>query len=388
MLRRPTVRNAGGVPPGSPPAASPASRQPASSASQDSAGAPSIDGNVPAPAVERAPWLVALCLLLVGAGVLAAVVSGAIGRPTPTPPPLLIRVSAPSPAATVANPATGHRRYVSNTAPAHRPAVVAAPPERASSRAAALAAKQGSDALQVPVPASWIAGFYPIYEQAQKAFGVNWLLIASIHRQETAFSTAPGTYHGLNFAGCCGGPMQFNVKDGPVSTWATVADSYRYGRRPSVYDHRTAKHPSIYDDFDSIMAAAHLLSLDGAGYGLNDAAWWAAYDYYGHDEYGVTYADQVIARAISWSQHGFCPDCGTSGKLLSAVYAAYGAPVLAALRSEASDARQAKARSSRRGGHASRRAHTARRVSPARRGAGVARRYRSAGGGGATRRSG
>ena len=34
-------------------------------------------------------------------------------------------------------------------------------------------------------------GFYPIYATAQRTFGVNWLLLASIHRQETAFSTAP-----------------------------------------------------------------------------------------------------------------------------------------------------------------------------------------------------
>ncbi len=72
----------------------------------------------------------------------------------------------------------------------------------------------------------------------------------------------------------------------------------------------TAKHPSIYDDFDSIMAAAHLLSADGAGYALDDSAWIAAYDYYGHDATGVSYADQVLARAIGWSQHGFCINCG------------------------------------------------------------------------------
>ena len=77
-------------------------------------------------------------------------------------------------------------------------------------------------------------GFYPIYAVAQRTFGVNWLLLASIHMQESAFSTAPGTYHGLNFAGCCGGPMQFNVTNGPVSTWQLVSDSYIYGsaRRP------------------------------------------------------------------------------------------------------------------------------------------------------------
>jgi hypothetical protein len=178
----------------------------------------------------------------------------------------------------------------------------------------------------------WMQGFYPIYAAAQRTFGVNWLLIASIHKQESAFSTAPTTYEGLNFAGCCGGPMQFNVTNGGAgisSTWALVNNSYRYGARPASYDHMIAKHPSIYDDFDSIMAAAHLLSADGAGYALDGAAWNAAYDYYGHDATGVTYADQVLARAIGWSQHGFCINCGIEQAMVQAVHAAYGAPVAA-----------------------------------------------------------
>jgi hypothetical protein len=188
-------------------------------------------------------------------------------------------------------------------------------------------------------------GFYPIYATAQSTFGVNWLLIASIHKQESAFSTAPTTYHGLNFAGCCGGPMQFNVTNGSGrgtgstgsagSTWDLVSDSYKYGKRPAVYDHMTATHPSIYDDFDAIMAAAHLLSADGAEYALNGAAWDAAYDYYGHDATGVSYADEVLARAIGWSQHGFCINCGVEAGMIEAVHAAYGAPVLAALEAEA-----------------------------------------------------
>ena len=182
----------------------------------------------------------------------------------------------------------------------------------------------------------WMQGFYPIYATAQRTFGVNWLLLASIHRQESAFSTAPGIYSGLNFAHCCGGPMQFNVTNGgppggSVSTWALVSNSYRYGRRPASYDHETARHPSIYDDFDAIMAGAHLLSADGAGYALDGTAWNAAYDYYGHDLTGVTYADQVLARAIGWSQHGFCINCGVETSLVEAVHAAYGAPVAASL---------------------------------------------------------
>ena len=79
------------------------------------------------------------------------------------------------------------------------------------------------------------------------------------------------------------------------------------------------------------MAAAHLLSADGAGEELNGAAWNAAYDYYGHDLTGVTYADQVLARAIGWSQHGFCINCGLETAMVQAVNAAYGAPVAASL---------------------------------------------------------
>jgi hypothetical protein len=126
--------------------------------------------------------------------------------------------------------------------------------------------------------------------------------------------------------------MQFNVTNGGAgipSTWDLVQNAYRFGTRPAVYDHRTAGHPSIYDDYDSIMAAAWLLYSDGAGTALDDSAWWAAYDYYGHDAYGVEYADEVLARAIGWSQHGFCVNCGVSPALVQAVYEAYGAPVMA-----------------------------------------------------------
>jgi hypothetical protein len=39
-----------------------------------------------------------------------------------------------------------------------------------------------------------MAGFYPIYATAQSTFEVNWLLLASIHRQKSAFSTAAGAH--------------------------------------------------------------------------------------------------------------------------------------------------------------------------------------------------
>src|ERR1700726_2233260 len=97
----------------------------------------------------------------------------------------------------------------------------------------------------------------------------------------------------------------------------------------------TSPHPSIYDDFDAILGAAHLLSADGGDCALDLGPWNAAYDYYGHDATGVTYADQVLARAIGWSQHGFCIDCAVRPELVDAVHAAYGAPVAGALLGEA-----------------------------------------------------
>ncbi len=267
--------------------------------------------NAPQPPSERGYWLLAITVATLGVAVMVAVLTGLLGGSAALvdPPPVLAVAATPAPAAGAGGGTI--------------PASLSAQP------GGSLAGSSG--ALQRHVPRRWMEGFYPIYSVAQETFAVNWLLIASIHRQESAFSTAPSTYHGLNFAGCCGGPMQFNVTNGPATTWSLVRDSYRYGPRPASYDHPTATHPSIYDDFDAIMAGAHLLSADGAGTALDGSAWNAAYDYYGHDAAGVAYADQVLARAIGWSQHGFCINCATEPALVEAVHAAYGAPVLAAL---------------------------------------------------------
>ncbi len=305
---------------------------------------------VPTPPSERGAWLVALALCLLGAGVLAAVLGGAVGSSSSkllasAPPAVLVDTATPTAASaseatalsgrgTAAGPyAATAGRFVTRDGGTPRTvdsvgAVVADPP----------GVQQGGEGgtlsgqTEVHIPAAWEAGFYPIYGEAQRVFGVNWLLLASIHMQESAFSTAPSTYHGLNFAHCCGGPMQFNVTNGGAgtpSTWEEVRDAFRFGTRPAAYDHETAHHPSIYDDYDSIMAAAWLLYSDGAGAALDDSAWWAAYDYYGHDAAGVEYADEVLARAIGWSQHGFCINCGVDSTLVNAVYGAYGAPVMA-----------------------------------------------------------
>jgi hypothetical protein len=290
----------------------------------------------PSPPSERGAWLLACTIGALGLAVLVAALAGVFGaaRVAVAPPPVLVAAATPAPAA-AASPPAASTAGVAEAGASQVHAAIVTHPSSAQQRADA---RDFLDATQTHISRRWMEGFYPIYEVAQSTFGVNWLLIASIHRQESAFSTAAGIYHGLNFAGCCGGPMQFNVTNGgkgALSTWDLVSDSYIYGKRPARYDHMTARHPSIYDDFDAIMAAAHLLSADGAEYALDGSAWDAAYDYYGHDATGVTYADQVLARAIGWSQHGFCINCGIEPQMVEAVQAAYGAPVLAALEAEA-----------------------------------------------------
>jgi hypothetical protein len=310
----------------------------------------------PAPHPEHGPLIAAVATCLAGVTVLALVLTGGWRAlepaALPEPPPIVVLASTPTAGL---HPAGGAAAATANPAAA----IVSQPSGAEQSLVASPFARGGS----THVPASWESRFYPIYERAASTFGVNWLLIASIHKQETDFSTAPSTYHGLNFAHCCGGPMQFNVTNGPVTTWQLVSTAYRFAPRPQGYDHETASHPSIYDDFDSIMAAAWLLYSDGANTALDGSAWQAAYDYYGHDAYGVTYADQVLARAIGWSQHGFCINCGLDQGLVYAVYAAYGAPALASLeqaqQAEAAAAASRKGRpaAARKGGTAASRSH-------------------------------
>jgi hypothetical protein len=146
----------------------------------------------------------------------------------------------------------------------------------------------GISATQHPAEAgeSYPAGseipavYWPMYATAGRYYGVNPYLLASIHKQETGFSTHPSTRAGVNFAGCCAGPMQFNVVDG---TW----DAYKNGFRP-IRDSRPASYPlqrtrlpscalvpdntgCVYDDFDAIAAAAAKLKAGGANTSLYSA---------------------------------------------------------------------------------------------------------------------
>ncbi|HET6510335.1 MAG TPA: hypothetical protein VFG42_26310 [Baekduia sp.] len=290
----------------------------------------SHEPSLPTPPRERWPLAVALAALVAGAALLGVALGGVFTKHSharlpapPAAPAVVVMTPAPAPGAAAAV----------DTSAVTGPATAAQGQQQAKQSPATQKAdaKRFTINDRTHVAADWVSGFYGIYAEAQKVYGVNWLLIASVHKQETAFSTHPTTYHGLNFANCCAGPMQFNVTNGPVSTWKRYKDSFARGTRPADYPHKTAKHPSIYDDYDSIMAAAALLRDSGAGRDLDASAWQAAYDYYGHDATGVSYADEVMARAIGWGQKSFCINCLTDSGLMNAVDAAWGAPARTAL---------------------------------------------------------
>ena len=164
-------------------------------------------------------------------------------------------------------------------------------------------------------PAGIPPRFIAVYREAARVFGVDWLVLASVHAQETGFSEHPTTYGGLNAAGCCGGPFQINVTNGPPSTWDRVRNAYRLGQRPEDYPHAAAPHPSIYDDFDAAMAAAALLRANGADATLGPATWNAVRAYNGSGPAAIAYADAVITRARAWAQAPAPMDGGGSGAL-------------------------------------------------------------------------
>ncbi len=158
------------------------------------------------------------------------------------------------------------------------------------------------------------AAYVPIYRESARAFDLNWLVLASVHKHETGFSRHPTTYRGVNFAGCCAGPFQFNITNGPPSTWDSHKSAYRAGTRPGSYPHPQAPHPSVYDDFDAGMAAGSLLRANGGDGTLGQRTWNAVRAYNGAGPVAVAYADDVLAQARVWAQTAAAtPAAGTTG---------------------------------------------------------------------------
>ena len=93
------------------------------------------------------------------------------------------------------------------------------------------------------------------YQAAGVAYGVGWEYLAAIGKIESDHGrgSAAGIRSGVNFAGCCAGPMQFSIIGSGGGTWGAYGvDGDDDGRR------------DVYDPDDAIPAAANYLTASGA----------------------------------------------------------------------------------------------------------------------------
>jgi hypothetical protein len=146
-----------------------------------------------------------------------------------------------------------------------------------------LAAAVPSAHAEQGIPARYLT----LYRRADRQYEVPWQVLAGIGSIETDHgrSSAPGVRSGVNSYGCCAGPMQFNTRDGPPSTWD------RYG-----VDGNHDDTQNIYDPQDAIPSAANYLRvlLRNADGNLNQAVLG-----YNHSQ---AYVNDVLARARAYAR--------------------------------------------------------------------------------------
>ena len=124
----------------------------------------------------------------------------------------------------------------------HTASLAPAAPARPSTVAADASAFALGD-----IPAQYLAEYVSAARACPK---LTWQVLAGIGKVESNHgrSPAPGVRSGVNRYGCCSGPMQFNTRNGPPSTW----DRYGDGQPTHVYDPHYA-----------IPAAATMLCANG-----------------------------------------------------------------------------------------------------------------------------
>jgi hypothetical protein len=104
--------------------------------------------------------------------------------------------------------------------------------------------KDGPGVADIP------SDYLKLYRAAGSAEHVSWRVLAAIGKNESDHgrSFLPGVHSGVNFAGCCSGPMQMCTQDSCGKTWQAYA-----------VDGDGDGSASVYDPADAIYAAAHLV---------------------------------------------------------------------------------------------------------------------------------
>jgi hypothetical protein len=118
-----------------------------------------------------------------------------------------------------------------------------------------LAGATGDFAPSATALADIPADMLVLYRRAGLEYRIDWAVLAAIGSIESDHgrSQAPGVHSGLNFAGCCAGPMQFDVTDEGGNTWAA------YG-----VDGNGDGIANVYEPADAVLAAARYLRGNGA----------------------------------------------------------------------------------------------------------------------------
>src|SRR5207248_1377446 len=65
------------------------------------------------------------------------------------------------------------------------------------------------------------SNYLSLYHAAAQAHSVDWRVLAAIGKNESDHgrTTLPGVSSGVNYAGCCAGPMQMCIKASCGSVW-------------------------------------------------------------------------------------------------------------------------------------------------------------------------
>jgi len=139
-----------------------------------------------------------------------------------------------------------------------------------------------TDAAERGIPARYLT----LYRQAGEHYRVPWQVLAGIGTIESDHgrSAAPGVRSGVNAHGCCAGPMQFNLRDGPPSTWQ------RYG-----VDGDGDGITDVYEPADAIASAANYL-----GALLRNAGGYASRAILGYN-HSQAYVEDVLTRARAYT---------------------------------------------------------------------------------------
>jgi hypothetical protein len=163
--------------------------------------------------------------------------------------------------------------------------------------------------------------YWPMYVSAANHYKVNPYLLASIHYQETRFSTAESSHSGVNSNGCCAGPMQFNVKAGswkeyeaafrPIAKERDIGPFVAERKLLTSCDEVPPDEGCVYDNFDAIAAAAKLLnenhgdtSLASAGTRLAVCAYIGSCSEVDSCTGSENEYCEVLPRARSWELEG------------------------------------------------------------------------------------